>query len=163
MTDVNLCKMTKAMARQYYRGFQMDPILFSDPSECVPYVYSNERADAYFDKQIRLCREYFAIMVNSVPVGEIILKNLDFDNRCCSLSIHLQNDSVKGKGYGTTAEILALEYAFYELGLDTVYADTVLHNHRSQRVLKKAGFVQTHSDDRFRYYRCDRDQWHKPA
>ena len=77
MTDVNLYKMTKSIARQYYREFQMDPMLFSDPSECVPYVYSDDRADAYFDKQIRLGREYFAVIVGFVPVGEIILKNLE--------------------------------------------------------------------------------------
>ena len=107
--------MTKELARQYYQDFEHDPVVFKDPSNFTPYVYSEARADAYFDKQIRLGREYLAILVESVPVGEIILKNIDLNYRCCTLSIHLQNDSVKEKGYGTQAEILALEYAFQNL------------------------------------------------
>lgn len=159
---VKLCKMTKKLAHQYYRKFEMDPILFTEPSNCKPYIYSEEQVDAYFDKQIRLGRVYLAILVESVPVGEIILKNMDLTNHCCTLSIHLQNDSVKGKGYGTQAEILALEYAFQELDMETVFADAVLQNQRSQHVLEKVGFVKTNSDDAFCYYRCDRSIWEKP-
>ena len=69
--------MTKELARQYYQDFEHDPVVFKDPSNFTPYVYSEARADAYFDKQIRLGREYLAILVESVPVGEIILKNID--------------------------------------------------------------------------------------
>ena len=162
MFDIKLCKMTKELARQYYQDFEHDPVVFKDPSNFTPYVYSEARADAYFDKQIRLGREYLAILVESVPVGEIILKNIDLNYRCCTFSIHLQNDSVKEKGYGTQAEILALEYAFQDLKMETVYADAVLQNHRSHHVLKKVGFVKTNSDDTFCYYRCDRSIWEKP-
>ena len=72
------------------------------------------------------------------------------------LSIHLQNDSVKGHGYGTLAEKLALKYAFDVLGMSAVNADTVIKNTRSQHVLEKVGFKFTEEKDRFRYYRCER-------
>ncbi len=41
---------------------------------------------------------------------EIQLKQIDFDKKECTLSIHMQNDSYKGKGYGNTAEKLAKHF-----------------------------------------------------
>lgn len=68
------------------------------------------------------------------------------------------NDSYKNKGYGTAAERLILEYAFRELEMQTVFADALIGNQRSQRVLEKVGFIKTHQDDQFVYYRCDRPE-----
>lgn len=65
----------------------------------------------------------------------------------------------KNKGYGTQAEILMMQYAVSKLGLKTIYADAVLKNQRSQHVLKKVGFVETHCDDRFCYFKCDLEEW----
>ena len=103
-------------------------------------------------------RVFLAIMVNEAPIGEIILKNIDTDQKCCTLGIHLQNDSIKNKGYGTKAEILALRYAFADMKINTVYADAIHKNKRSQHVLRKVGFTETHQDDAFIYYRCD-NRW----
>ena len=54
---------------------------------------------------------------NGFPIGEILIKRIDYSNRSAVFSIHLRNDSVKGKGYGTKAELLGIEYAFQVLGL----------------------------------------------
>lgn len=89
-----------------------------------------------------------------VPVGEVILKNIDPNQRCCTLGIHPRNDSVKNKGYGTAAEILALQYAFRELQCETVYAEAIHKHLRSQHVLEKVASVKTHEDARSVYYRC---------
>ena len=80
------------------------------------------------------------------------------------MGIHLQNDGVKGKGYGTEAERLILQYAFEELGIAAVNAKAVLKNTRSQHVLEKVGFRYTHEDDTFKYYRCEAnkaERWQK--
>ena len=69
------------------------------------------------------------------------------------------NDSVKNKGYGTRAEILALEYVFDVLEIETVYADTILKNKRSQHVLEKVGFVKYRQDKSYCYYRCNNNSW----
>ena len=72
------------------------------------------------------------------------------------MGISLQHDGYKNKGYGTKAESLALNYAFAELGMETVFADALINNRRSQHVLEKVGFMKTHQDDSFQYYRCDK-------
>lgn len=108
-------------------------------------------------------RVYLAIMCNQEPIGELIFKNIDPFQQCCTMGIHLQNGSVKNKGYGTQAEILALQYAFCELNMNVVYADTIHKNKRSQHVLEKVGFQEMNRDDQFVYYRCDKELWKPPV
>ena len=100
------------------------------------------------------------MLLDGDVIGEIHLKRIDRANRTCALGIHLQNDAVKGRGYGTRAEKLALKYAFEELGMRAVEADALLKNTRSQRVLEKAGFRYVRSDEAFRYYRCERTEFY---
>jgi len=73
------------------------------------------------------------------------------------MGIHLRDDSVKEKGYGTQAERLILKYAFEELGMVAVNADAVLKNTRSQHVLEKVGFRYISEDDTFKYYRYEKN------
>ena len=84
------------------------------------------------------------------------LKGIDTKKRECGMGIHLRDDSVKEKGYGTQAERLILQYAFEELGMIAVNADAVLKNTRSQHVLEKVGFQYVREDDVFKYYRCEK-------
>ena len=90
------------------------------------YVFSETASDASYERQIALGRLHMAIMLEAEPIGEIILKNIDWENHHCTLGIHLNNDSLKNCGYGTQAEILLLQYAFDRLGMETVYADAIL-------------------------------------
>ena len=161
--SICLCKMTKELSRQYRKDFENDPDIFKDMSRFTAYIYSEENADAFYDRQQTQGRIHLAVMRDEEPIGEVILKNIDQNTQRCTLSIHMKNDSVKNQGYGTTAEILTLQYAFYDLKMETVFADAILKNKRSQHVLKKAGFTQTHCDDTFCYFRCDKSDWIMPS
>ena len=157
--NIRLCEMSKELARRYYKGFEMDPDLFKDMEKFRPYIYNDEKCDDTVTRYRQMGRVFLAIMRDDEPIGEVILKNIDTDQKCCTMGIHLQNDSVKNKGYGTQAEILAIRYAFEVMKLNTVYADAIHKNKRSQHVLNKVGFLETHQDDTFIYYRCDKDRW----
>ena len=98
----------------------------------------------------------FAIMQAERPIGEIQLKQIDCGRKECTLSIHMQNDAAKGRGYGTEAMRLAIRYAFEELGMDAVNADIVRKNLRSQHVAEKAGFRFVKEEGDFRYYQLER-------
>lgn len=148
MNTVSLQPMTREMCHAFYKGFQNDPAI----GHYYEYVYSAEIADSYFDTNSVPDRKMFAIMVDGQIVGECKLKNIDLEKRECSMGIHLRDDSVKGKGYGTQAERLILRYAFEEMGMLAVNADAVLKNTRSQHVLEKVGFHFVREDDTFRYY-----------
>lgn len=154
-----LVKMTKTHARQFFQGFANDPDVFQDLGRFCAYIYNEAAADAYWERQQSLGRIHLAVLLGDEVIGEAILKKVDPVNHCCTLSIHMMNDSVKNCGYGTKAEILTLEYAFGELGMKTVFADALLKNERSKHVLEKVGFKLICSDESFSYYRCDKDSW----
>ena len=116
-------------------------------------MYSKEAADNFYErKQVPGRLELVAIM-NGRTIGHVQLKNIDEEKRECEFGFHMQNNSVKGLGYGTQIAQLALEYAFENLDVDVVYAYTIVKNTRSQHVLQKVGFQYIKEKDGFRYYR----------
>lgn len=160
MDGIELRPMTREMCHAFYREFQNDPAIFQDMAY-YEFEYTPAWADAYFDRQMSLGRLLFGIMLEGRLIGEVKLWGLDMEKRECNLGIHLVDDSVKGRGYGTRAERLALDYAFRVLGLEAVNADVIRKNTRSQHVLEKAGFHHVWSDEHYRYYRCEKGntQW----
>lgn len=153
MCTLKLKKMTRDLCHELYKNWENDPSIYGDMSAFSPYVYRTESVDEYFDAKNIPFRVLFAIMLDGIPIGELQLKYIDWLNLECTLSIHLQNDAVKGKGYGTQAERLAVQYAFNELEMKTIHADAILKNTRSQHVLEKVGFQLVGEDDAFKYYR----------
>ena len=156
MEEISLCIMTRELCQELYRDWQNDPAIYMDMDKFEPYRYNKAIVDRYFDSKQSPSRILFAIMKDSKPIGELQLKQIDRERKECTLSIHLQNDSVKGHGYGTVAEKLALKYAFDTLGMSAVNADTVIKNSRSQHVLEKVGFKYIEEKGGFKYYRFDR-------
>lgn len=53
---------------------------------------------------------------------------------------YMMDQQEQGRGYMTAALKLVIQYAFRALSLHRLQAGTLLHNERSQRVLKKCGF-----------------------
>lgn len=158
VNSIYLKPMTKALARRYHQNFVMDPDLFLDPSQFRPFVYSEEYSDRKVERYAQLGRVFMAVMLGDEPIGELVLKNVDTEKQCATLGISMVNDFYKNRGYGTRAEQLALDYAFDQMQLTTVYADALVTNLRSQHVLQKVGFRKIGADSSFVYYRCDREQ-----
>lgn len=156
MEETALCIMTRELCHELFQGWENDPAIYEDMDRFAAYRYDAAAVDRYFDARQDPSRVVFAVMREGRPIGELQLKQIDREKRTCTLSIHLQNDAVKGRGYGTRAEQLALEYAFDVLGMEAVNADTVVKNVRSQHVLEKVGFQFIGEKDGFRYYRCTR-------
>ncbi len=152
---IDLTPMTNALFHQYYRDYENDSDLYMDMAAFAPYEYTPDWVEKYIQRKKAKKQLVFAVMEQGKPVGEVLLKNIDYDKGECTLGICLQNDSVKGRGIGTRAEQMILSYAAKELGMNTVYADAILKNTRSQHVLEKVGFVQIGEDEAFRYYRFD--------
>lgn len=156
MENIYLHIMTRELCHKFYQSFEKDSDIFMDMSLFSKYKYEKRAVDRYFDSKQDKNRIIFAIIKDEKPIGELQLKNIDPFNKECTLSIHMQNDTVKGHGYGTCAEKLALEYAFNDLGLNAVNADTIIKNTRSQHVLEKVGFRYIKEENGFKYYRFER-------
>ena len=157
MQTIQLKAMTRELCHELYRRWTNDASIYMDMRLFRPHVYDEVAVNRYFDaKGQDASRRLIAIMLGDTVVGELQLKQIEHDKKECTLSIHMQNDAVKGKGYGTQAERLAVKIAFDELGMAAVNADTVMKNTRSQRVLEKAGFRFVGEDGAFKYYRIER-------
>ncbi len=156
MDCICLKPMTNALYHEYCQNYEHDPDLFMNMDSFVPYQYDFQQAEQYLQRKKEKKQIVFAIMREGSPIGEVLLKEIDYNKRVCTLGICLQNDSVKGKGIGTKAEQLILDYAINQLGMKTVYADAILKNTRSQHVLEKVGFRYTHQDEKFKYYCYER-------
>lgn len=155
MEEIYLCIMTRELCHELFKSWENDPAIYADMALFSSYRYDRNAVNSYFDSKQNSSRVLFAIMRAGRPIGELQLKQIDMESKECTLSIHMQNDSVKGRGYETCAEKLALEYAFDVLGMAAVNADTVIKNTRSQHVLEKVGFQYTGEKGGFRYYRCE--------
>ncbi len=75
-------------------------------------------------------------------VGECALIDLDPDNASAGYRIALNGMSVTGRGYGTEATDLVLEYAFTVAGLHRVALEVFAFNTRAQRSYARSGFVR---------------------
>ena len=156
MEDISLCIMTRELCHQFFREHESDPAVYKDESEFQPYVYSEEDVDNFFKRKQVPGRLELAAMMDGRTIGHVQLKNIDNEKRECEFGFHMQNDSVKGLGYGTQIARLALEYAFENLNVDAVCAYTLVKNTRSQHVLEKAGFQFFDEKDGFKHYRVMR-------
>ena len=156
MTDISLCLMTRELCHELYKKWENDPDLYMDMNLFKTYKYDENAVNRYFEAKQEPSRVLLAIMKGGTPIGELQLKQIDQESKECTLSIHMQNDNVKGHGYGTYAEQLAVRYAFDVLGLTAVNADTIAKNKRSQHVLEKVGFRYIKEENGFKYYRYER-------
>ena len=143
--------MTRERMHEFYRSFEYDAAI--SPKNSV-YVYNAESVDQLYDKHMLQGKIHFAVLWEDLVIGDIYLKHIDPTKHCCELGIHMINDAYKGKGYGTQAIQLILVYAFTNLKMNMVYANTFIDNDRSTRALKKAGFTEIGQWDSFRRLEC---------
>ena len=137
---------------EFFRSFEYDAATF-DSSEHEQYVYDPEIVDSYIDRHDQQGKQHFAIMYGEAVIGDIYLKNINAVNRTCEIGIHLINDSVKGKGYGTAAMKQMLKYIAERTEITTVFADSHITNLKSCKMLENAGFIKESTDHGKVYYR----------
>jgi RimJ/RimL family protein N-acetyltransferase len=77
---------------------------------------------------------------NGEHVGNIGLHNIDKENRRASLGIVIGERERWGRGYGSAALMVALKYAFRELGLHKVSLRVFQTNKRAIKSYSRCGF-----------------------
>lgn len=75
-------------------------------------------------------------------VGIISLVNIDTKNRSAECIIDIGDKSVWGKGIGTQALSLVIDYAFNELNMHRVYLQVFSFNERAIGLYQKLGFIE---------------------
>jgi RimJ/RimL family protein N-acetyltransferase len=75
-------------------------------------------------------------------IGDLALTEIDYINKNASLRIALYKKEHYGKGLGTEAMSLLLQYAFEVLSLYRVYLNVYEFNSRAIRAYEKLGFAR---------------------
>ncbi len=82
----------------------------------------------------------FAIELDGVHAGNVVLDRIDAHLGSCRLSIYVGEASVRGKGVGRTAVRKAVEHAFGQLGMNKVWLTVHVHNPAAIAAYVAAGF-----------------------
>ncbi len=145
--NIDIRPFSRDEYHRFYQGYVSDPVM--DPN---PYVYDRACVDEAFNRSEERAEHYptFGIFSKSgLPMGLMNLKRIDREKSRCELAVVLMNDACKGKGIGSEASRMLVEYAFFGLGLTHVYADTMGSNARMQRIFARLGFTLLSREERF--------------
>jgi len=77
---------------------------------------------------------------NNEHIGNVKLEPIDFKERKATIGILIGNKNYWGKGIGTEATKLLVDYAFKKLKLKEVNLGVISENKAAIKVYKKAGF-----------------------
>ena len=112
-------------------GSQQDFTFEQVEEYCKRLLTADDRADYAITRQ-----------EDGLYVGEVVLNNIDWINGYSNFRIALAGKQFFGKGYGTEAIQLILEYGFRQLQLHRIELEVYDFNPRAQHVYEKVGFVR---------------------
>lgn len=78
--------------------------------------------------------------VSRRPIGVAWWDQIEYSDGTATLGIFLGEEEARGRGYGTEAVRLMLDYAFSVLGLNNAMLIVAEFNHAARRAYEKAGF-----------------------
>ncbi len=109
-----------------------------------PRPMTLEQETAWYDGQTAAGEAGFTIYERATwrPVGNTGLHGIDHRNRTATFGILIGEVDARGKGYGTEAARLMLDYAFTALGLHSVMLTCYEFNRAGRRAYAKAGYKE---------------------
>jgi len=86
----------------------------------------------------------FAICLkeNDQMIGELSILDIEEDNKKAGFRISMSSIELTGKGYGSEAIKIVLQFVFEELHLNRLQLEVFDHNLRGIRAYEKVGFVK---------------------
>jgi RimJ/RimL family protein N-acetyltransferase len=137
---IYLGTLEKEHCKKLWEEFEYD---FNNKTELLNIGHSIEKADEWFEdikKEQGKSHIRLGIFLNDgTIIGDIALQDIDNKNRICSMG--MSKIEYRNKGYGKEAVKILLEYAFNNLGMERVVANTLETNISAQKSLEKIGFV----------------------
>jgi len=116
----NLPPMNLNQFRDWYKSLKYD-------TKDIRFIIENkENQTSLYVKPIRMA-------------GLLGLYNIDYHNKNCEFGIYM-DERISGKGIGSTATDLVLNYAFNQLNMHKVYLYVLERNNGARRCYLKVGF-----------------------
>lgn len=148
-----LATLEKEHCRQLCEDFQYD---FDALTEPLHIGHSSTKGDAWFEeiqrdqgsKHVRVG----IFLHDGTVLGDVALQDIEWKNRSCSLGLGIAKLENRGRGYGTEAVKLLVDYGFNNLGLERICANTLEQNIGAQRSLEKLGFILEGRERKAEYF-----------
>ncbi|GAA0369962.1 GNAT family N-acetyltransferase [Bacillus horti] len=83
---------------------------------------------------------FIVLQKNDEIIGDIALQDIDTTNRSGGIRISINKHNHQGRGYGTEALKLMLDYGFGQLNLHRIELTVYDYNERAIHVYEKVGF-----------------------
>ena len=114
------------------------------------HVISEAEHSAWFEQMLNNeATKYWKIVVDSTPVGAVVLSEINSVDQTCSWAIYLGESSARGLGVAQAACLLSLNFAFDVLNLRLVRCEAIAQNTRAIGLYEQVGFVSEPIDAEF--------------
>lgn len=77
-----------------------------------------------------------------MPIGSVYIRDIDLVHKKAEYGIFIGEENARGKGYGSMAASLMIEYCFKQLKLHKLFLRVFADNEQAIRSYEKAGFVK---------------------
>lgn len=88
------------------------------------------------------CQMVICDKATDKPLGSVYIRDIDQNHKKGEYGIFLGEEAARGRGIGTEAACLMIQYGFEKLGLHRIYLRVLAGNERAIRSYEKAGFKQ---------------------
>jgi len=127
-----------------FQVWMNDPDVTQYVRRVLPASLEDERA--WMTRVSKTTSENVTLAIVDVETNELIgsmgLHNINYIDGTAKTGSLIGNKDYWGKGYGSEAKMLLLEFAFNELNLRKIYSDVIAYNKRSLAYANKCGYVE---------------------
>lgn len=89
---------------------------------------------------------HWIIMYADRPVGVVNLANIDSGSRRSEFGIYLGEDDIRGKGIGSCAQYLLMEFVFGSMELDELWCEVLANNEDALKMYRGLGLRQVREE-----------------
>lgn len=122
-----------------------DPEILLNLGFGIPYPISLEKEQEWFDNQSKNKDTYnFAIesLEDVTYIGGCDIKWVYWKNSTVEVGIFIGNQQFRGKGYGTDAMKVLIDFLFNQANINRIQLSTYSFNQRAYKSFKKYGFKE---------------------
>ncbi len=109
-------------------------------------IFTEEMHNHWMDTKVAagdVVQFIIRIKESGKAIGSVYFRDIDYEKKEAEYGIFIGEDEERGKGYGSEAAKLALEYAFSELKLESVFLRVFADNIAAIHSYESAGFKET--------------------
>ena len=139
---VYLKKLDKEYTEEYWENFKntsIETMIFTGSAQAFNKTEIENYIDRVAADSDRVDFLIFSKQDNKI-VGEVVINEVDRNNRCGNIRVLINRKEDFSKGYGTEAMILALNYGFGMFNLHRIELEAYPFNNRAIHVYEKIGF-----------------------